>query len=157
MWTALDNIVPLVTEGGLLFISLYNDQGTASRRWRSVKRLYNRLPPSLRFLVVAPCFVVLWWRRLVKDALRGRPFRSIREYSQSRGMSLWQDLIDWVGGYPFEVSTPGQVFDFYKARGFTLARLRTCGGSLGCNEFVFRKTAASAKAQPQALDRLHAS
>jgi 2-polyprenyl-6-hydroxyphenyl methylase/3-demethylubiquinone-9 3-methyltransferase len=55
----------------------------------------------------------VWWRRLLKDALRGRPFRSIREYGKDRGMSFWQDLIDWVGGYPFEVSTPEQVFDFY--------------------------------------------
>lgn len=144
MWTALDNVVAAVADGGSLFISLYNDQGGASRRWKRVKRLYNRLPAGLRFAVVAPCFVVLWWRRMVKDALRGQPFRSIREYQHQRGMSFWQDLIDWVGGYPFEVSSPGQVFDFYKARGFTLTHLRTCGGSLGCNEFVFRKTAAAA-------------
>jgi 2-polyprenyl-6-hydroxyphenyl methylase/3-demethylubiquinone-9 3-methyltransferase len=146
MWTALDNVVAAVADGGSLFISLYNDQGRASRRWKKVKQLYNRSPRGLRFLVVAPCFVVLWWRRLVKDALRGQPFRNIREYQQRRGMSFWQDLIDWVGGYPFEVSTPAQVFDFYRARGFTLTHLRTCGGSLGCNEFVFQQaTAAPAK------------
>jgi 2-polyprenyl-6-hydroxyphenyl methylase/3-demethylubiquinone-9 3-methyltransferase len=136
MWTALDNVAPLVRKGGL-FISLYNDQGTASRRWKKTKKLYNRLPRGLRFLVVAPCFVVLWWRRLLKDALRGLPFRSVRRYSESRGMDFWQDLIDWVGGYPFEVSTREQVFDFYRARGFWLTGLHTCGGSLGCNEFVF--------------------
>jgi 2-polyprenyl-6-hydroxyphenyl methylase/3-demethylubiquinone-9 3-methyltransferase len=146
MWTALDNVAPLVREGGILFVSLYNDQGTASRRWRKVKKLYNHLPRGLRFLVVAPCFVMLWWRTLLKDALRGRPFRTIRQYGKCRGMDFWQDLIDWVGGYPFEVSTPEQVFDFYRARGFTLTRLRTCGGSLGCNEFVFRKAATGAAA-----------
>jgi 2-polyprenyl-6-hydroxyphenyl methylase/3-demethylubiquinone-9 3-methyltransferase len=73
MWTALDNVAPLVREGGILFISLYNDQGTASRRWKKTKKLYNYLPHGLRFLVVAPCFVVLWWRRLLKDALRASP------------------------------------------------------------------------------------
>ena len=146
MWTALDNVAPLVREGGILFISLYNDQGTASRRWKKTKKLYNHLPHGLRFLVVAPCFVVLWWRRLLKDALRGQPFRSIRQYGKGRGMSFWQDLIDWVGGYPFEVSTPEQVFDFYRTRGFTLTRLHTCGGSLGCNEFVFRKAVPGAAA-----------
>lgn len=146
MWTALDNVAPLVRDGGVLFISLYNDQGTASRRWKKIKKLYNQLPRGLRFLVVTPCFVVLNWRSLLKDALRGQPFRTIREYGKSRGMSFWQDLIDWVGGYPFEVSTPEQVFDFYRARGFTLTRLHTCGGSLGCNEFVFRKAATGAAA-----------
>lgn len=54
MWTALDNVAPLVREGGILFISLYNDQGTASRRWKKTKKLYNQLPRGLRFPVVAP-------------------------------------------------------------------------------------------------------
>jgi 2-polyprenyl-6-hydroxyphenyl methylase/3-demethylubiquinone-9 3-methyltransferase len=44
-----------------------------------------------------------------------------------------------VGGYPFEVAKPEEVFDFYKKRGFELGRLKTCGGGLGCNEFVFIK------------------
>jgi 2-polyprenyl-6-hydroxyphenyl methylase/3-demethylubiquinone-9 3-methyltransferase len=55
-------------------------------------------------------------------------------------MSPWRDLIDWVGGYPFEVAKPEAILDFYLRRGFTLARLTTCGGSLGCNEYVFART-----------------
>lgn len=145
MWPALGNAAIPVKPGGKLFISIYNDQGTASRRWKRVKRLYNELPRPLRFLVVWPSFWVLNWRDLVKDLLRGRPFQSIRNYGKDRGMSFWRDLIDWVGGYPFEVATPEQIFDFYQERGFSLARLRTCGGSLGCNEFVFEKLAQSEK------------
>jgi 2-polyprenyl-6-hydroxyphenyl methylase/3-demethylubiquinone-9 3-methyltransferase len=57
-------------------------------------------------------------------------------------MSPWRDLIDWVGGLPFEVAKPEAILDFYLRRGFTLARLTTCGGSLGCNEYVFVRTAA---------------
>jgi hypothetical protein len=57
-----------------------------------------------------------------------------------RGMSPLHDWRDWLGGYPFEVARPEQVFDFCRARGFTLQHLRTCGGGLGCNEFVFRRT-----------------
>jgi len=45
MWTALDNVVPLVAPNGRLFISIYNDQGKISRRWTSVKKAYNGLPP----------------------------------------------------------------------------------------------------------------
>ena len=140
MWTALANAALPVKEGGLLFIAIYNDQGTASVRWTKTKRLYNRLPKGLRFLVLWPSFWVLNWRNLVKDTLRLQPLNSIRNYGAGlRGMSFWQDLVDWVGGYPFEVATPEQVFHFYHQRGFELTRLRTCGGSLGCNEFVFRK------------------
>lgn len=54
-------------------------------------------------------------------------------------MSLMHDLIDWVGGYPFEVAKPEEIFDFYHARGFVLQRLYTCGGGIGCNQFVFER------------------
>jgi SAM-dependent methyltransferase len=146
MWTALANAAPSVARGGKLFIAIYNDQGTASRRWTKVKRLYNQLPRGLRFLVVWPSFWVLNWRPLVKDFLRGRPFQSIRDYGKNqRGMSFWQDLIDWVGGYPFEVATPEQIFDFYRHHGFFLTRLQTCRGTLGCNQFVFEKSAPTAE------------
>ncbi len=140
MWTALANAAMPVASRGKLFIAIYNDQGTASIRWTKAKRLYNRLPSGLRFLVVWPSFWVLNWRSLVKDSLHLQPFRSIRNYDKNgRGMSFWQDLIDWVGGYPFEVATPDKIFDFYRERDFSLTRLRTCGGSPGCNEFVFQK------------------
>jgi len=60
-------------------------------------------------------------------------------YRRNRGMTKWRDIIDWVGGYPYEVSTPDQVFDFCKARGFQLTKL-SCGNvGLGCNEFVFER------------------
>ena len=55
-----------------------------------------------------------------------------------RGMSYWHDLIDWIGGYPFEVAKPEEIFQFYKQRGFQLQQLNTVGGNLGCNEFVFQ-------------------
>jgi 2-polyprenyl-3-methyl-5-hydroxy-6-metoxy-1,4-benzoquinol methylase len=140
MWKALANAAVPVSASGTLFIAIYNDQGTSSIRWSKTKRLYNRLPSGLRFLVVWPSFWVLNWRTLVKDTLRLQPLKSIRNYGKGlRGMSFWQDVVDWVGGYPFEVATPEQIFDFYRQRGFELTRLRTCGGSLGCNEFVFRK------------------
>lgn len=139
MWQALDNIVPLVKPRGTLFIAIYNDQGKRSRQWRYVKKAYNSLPPSLRFLVLWPAFLQLWWKRLLKDMLLGQPLRSFRNYEAVRGMSLWRDVVDWVGGYPFEVAKPEQIFDFYYKRGFCLVRMRTQTGDLGCNEFVFER------------------
>ncbi len=139
MWKALANAAIPVTPGGKFFIAIYNDQGTASQRWTTVKKAYNKLPKPLRFTVVWPSFWALYWRPLVKDTLRLRPFRTFSEYGKVRGMSLWRDLIDWVGGYPFEVAKPEEIFDFFRDRGFSLLRLRTAGGSMGCNEFVFEK------------------
>jgi 2-polyprenyl-3-methyl-5-hydroxy-6-metoxy-1,4-benzoquinol methylase len=141
MWEALGNVAPLVKPGGLLFIAIYNDQGTVSKRWKSIKRFYNRSSRPIRFIVAVFAFLKEYWRRLLKDFLMLRPFHCIRNYEgKKRGMTSWRDNIDWVGGYPFEVAKPEELFDFYRARGFQLERLATCGGSVGCNELVLRKT-----------------
>jgi len=138
MWAAIDNLCRLVSPGGRFMIAIYNDQGTRSRRWLWVKKNYNRLPRAFRFPVLCGFFVGLHWRATVKDCLRLRPFRSIREYGQIRGMTIWRDLEDWVGGYPFEVAKPEDLFHFCYERGFALIGMRTTN-SLGCNELVFRR------------------
>ena len=139
MWQAMDNAAAQVAEEGDLFISIYNDQGRSSRYWLAVKKAYNALPPPLRFLVLWPCFVRLRGPSFVRDALAGDPLRTWREYQAQRGMSSWHDVVDWVGGLPFEVAPPDRVFDFHRQRGFTLKKLKTCGGEKGCNEFVFTR------------------
>jgi 2-polyprenyl-6-hydroxyphenyl methylase/3-demethylubiquinone-9 3-methyltransferase len=55
-------------------------------------------------------------------------------------MNHWRDVVDWVGGYPYEVSTPDEVFEFFKARGFILRKLNCGRVGLGCNQFVFGRT-----------------
>ena len=138
MWAALDIAARLVASGGTLFISIYNDQGWVSRHWKFVKRTYNRLPRALRWTVLWPAFAVLWGPRSVIDLAKGRPFATWRAYGKNdRGMSPWRDVVDWVGGYPFEVARPEEIVDFFIARGFVLTKLKTCGGALGCNEYVF--------------------
>jgi 2-polyprenyl-6-hydroxyphenyl methylase/3-demethylubiquinone-9 3-methyltransferase len=139
MWGALDNVAPLVRTGGTLFVSIYNDQGALSRYWRWVKALYNR-GGFVRQAITAVFFPYFTLRGAAVDLLRRRhPAVRYREYRKSRGMSLTHDLFDWLGGYPFEVAKPDQIVDFFRARGFLLARLKTVGNRLGCNEFVLRK------------------
>jgi 2-polyprenyl-6-hydroxyphenyl methylase/3-demethylubiquinone-9 3-methyltransferase len=145
MWEALENVADCVAEGGFLFLSIYNDQGGTSRRWRTLKRTYNRSPGMVRGLIVAACLVHSWWRPLLKDLLRGRPGESWSNYWHQRGMSPISDAIDWAGGYPFEVAKPEQIFEFYRDRGFLLKTLKTSGGGMGCNEYVFCRTASAAR------------
>jgi 2-polyprenyl-6-hydroxyphenyl methylase/3-demethylubiquinone-9 3-methyltransferase len=73
---------------------------------------------------------------MVKDTLLLRPGHTFREYRKNRrGMTVWRDMVDWVGGYPFEVSRADDVFHFYRKRGFILTRMISdC--DLGCNQFV---------------------
>jgi len=100
--------------------------------------MYNRSPAALRWLLVGAVGSYFFARACVRRALRGQlpvPARELRSHRE-RGMSPWYDLIDWVGGYPFEVARPEQIFDFLRDHGFELRKLVTCGGGLGCNEYV---------------------
>ena len=142
MWKALGQVAGRVKEAGQLFISIYNDQGGKSNRWRMLKRFYNRSPRWIRFPIVLA--VGSYWEiraaliRLVRFQ-NPLPFADWARKKQARGMSVWHDLVDWVGGYPHEVAKPEEILDFFSERGFTLLRLTSDGGGHGCNEYVFLK------------------
>ena len=136
MWEAIGNAARLVEPDGVVFIAIYNDEGPYSRMWTTVKRAYNRhaLGRAAVSAVFIPYFV---GRGVLVDIVRRRnPTQRYRDYYRTRGMSMVHDWTDWLGGYPFEVAKPEEIFDFLTARGFTLRKLSTCNG-LGCNEFVF--------------------
>ena len=141
MWAALETAGKLVAENGYLVVAIYNDQGRASRYWRVIKRAYTHGNVITRSLLMFACGVYLWGPTLALDILRGSPLRSFRARKQTRGMSVWHDLKDWVGGYPFEVAKPEELFDFFRFRGFRLQRMILRPG-IGCNEFVFRRESA---------------
>ena len=140
MWRALENAGLMVAPGGRLFIAIYNDEGPKSRRWTRIKKNYNR-SKIMRGPLLVGSMMHLYWRPVVKDILQLRPFHSLRNYGDGgRGMSWWPDLVDWVGGYPFEVAKPEELLSFYRSRGFELIHMTTCN-DLGCNEVVFKKKA----------------
>lgn len=138
MWEAMGYLVDLVAPGGTLFIALYNDQGMVSRIWRRLKKRYSQSSRFARALIVLTASLYLWGPTWTRDLARGHPLETWRARAADRGMSAWHDLVDWVGGYPFEVATPGAVFDFYRKRGFSLVCLVSRRGH-GCNEYVFTK------------------
>lgn len=130
MWEGLNNAALLVKPGGSLFVAIYNHQPIASRYWSFVKRTYNKS-------VIARLF----WSALhsVYPLAPSLILRWLEARKLPRGMSAWRDLHDWIGGYPFEVAKPEQVFEFCRSRGLTLTKLVTVGGRMGCNEFVFHR------------------
>lgn len=139
MWQALENACLPVKEGGLLFIAIYNDQGGKSKRWWKVKKFYcsGKTGKILVSAFFIPYFIL---GGLAVDLVKLKsPTTRYMEYRKSRGMSIFHDWFDWLGGFPFEVAKPENIFDFYKSRGFTLRQLKTCGGGLGNNEFIFIK------------------
>jgi 2-polyprenyl-3-methyl-5-hydroxy-6-metoxy-1,4-benzoquinol methylase len=142
MWQALDNARLPVAADGKLFIAIYNDTGSQSARWKWIKRTYNNLPRILRLSFV----LAVMAPSETKSVLRAMLSLKMREYigswieaSPERGMSRWRDVVDWVGGYPYEVAKPEEIFDFYRAQGFALTRMQCGGVGLGCNQFVFAR------------------
>jgi SAM-dependent methyltransferase len=142
MWAAMENACACVAPGGTFFVSIYNDQGRRSRFWRRVKRVYNALPRPLQLPYALLVAIPLQAPPLARATATLRLGAYVRAWvkPRERGMSRWHDLIDWVGGYPFEVATPEEVFNFCRDRGFVLSELKTKRGGLGCNEFVFHRS-----------------
>jgi len=141
MWQAFDNVARLVAPNGQLFIAIYNDEGPASRRWRVIKRTYNHSRGPVRFGLVLGVGGFFALRGAARRTLSGTNPLSVAlmpKTKQPRGMSTWHDLVDWVGGYPFEVAKPGEVLEFFRRHGYSLHRLTTTVGH-GCNEYVFKR------------------
>jgi SAM-dependent methyltransferase len=157
MWAALANVETVAAPEATLFISIYNDQGFQSRLWTRVKRKYNssgqcgrkvilelsRIRLRAPSIILGALFRPYGWYRLRAsrrsgDSGHGSMSRSMAP-KRVRGMDAERDLVDWVGGWPFEVATPEAIFGFFRLRGWELRVLKTCRGGLGCNEFVFER------------------
>lgn len=144
MWEALDNASVAVEDGGTLFIAIYNDTGSQAERWKWIKKTYCKLPQPLKSPFAVLAIMPEEGKRCLRSLIRLKPqefFDFWKNYANARGMNRWHDIIDWVGGYPYEVATPDEIFEFYKAKGYSLIKMKVGGVGLGCNEFVFRKNA----------------
>ncbi len=123
-----------VSSGGQLVLALYNDQGWISSYWTHVKRLYNANVLG-RIAMTAIHLPYLAARCMVRFVTR--------KGALERGMSLWHDYVDWLGGFPFEVASIPEVTAWLAPRGFVLQTVRSVGRRQGCNEFVFMRAHAS--------------
>jgi len=128
---AMENVLIPLKDKGTLYIALYNDQGWISKYWKRVKYLFNS-NPALRYLMILIHAPYLYFARIFY-----RTF--VRRQPLERGMHLWFDMLDWLGGYPFEVISPEKVIEFYRQHGLRLKNSVLCGRKHGCNEFVFQR------------------
>lgn len=70
MDAALRNVAPLVKRGGKLYIAIYNDQGGASLRWLTVKKLYSQASHQLKKSIVIVVFGFFTARKVLVDLFR---------------------------------------------------------------------------------------
>lgn len=141
MWKALENAGDRVADGGLLFIAIYNDTGSQAERWRRIKSASCKLPGFLKSPFAVLVSLPGETKGFLSYLLKGKPlgyFHHWKSYRNARGMNRWHDIIDWVGGYPYEVAGPSKLFDFFRKRGFRVVNMKCDNVGLGCNEMVFR-------------------
>ncbi|MBV9374215.1 MAG: class I SAM-dependent methyltransferase [Alphaproteobacteria bacterium] len=141
MWQAMENVKSLVNPAGLLFIAIYNDCGQVSQWWLKRKRRYNSLPSLFR-----PFYAIYVWTpqelRLLLSHLQAGEVRGfLRDLTgapKGRGMSWIHDVVDWVGGYPYEFASVKSITEFYERDGFEPVKIRE-NSSYGCHQLVFRR------------------
>jgi len=133
MWSAIDHAAALCGPGGIFVIAIYN-QTWFSRGWLALKHAYHRSPAPVQVGMAT----ALAAPRAIARAVRGRSFAR-----SERGMSVWYDAVDWLGGLPYECARPEAVEAFLGARGFALVRRWTTRRH-GCNQFTFRRSAPAA-------------
>jgi 2-polyprenyl-6-hydroxyphenyl methylase/3-demethylubiquinone-9 3-methyltransferase len=142
MWEALNAVVACVEPGGLLAIAIYNhvEKGLLnSVRWWQIKRFYNRVPTFAQKIMELGylCYFILGSLLVFRNPIK---IISSRTEPEWRGMDFWHDLRDWVGGFPFEYATAGEVFMYVKKKyaDFNLVYLDKHDGHQN-NQFTFQK------------------
>lgn len=56
-----------------------------------------------------------------------------------RGMDFLYDVVDWVGGYPYEYASIEEIEKLMMNLGFQKLKHEKAQVPTGCNEFIFRK------------------
>lgn len=133
----------LVSPNGLLVIALYR-RTSLCWAWRWFKRWYSGTNERRQRAAMRAHLALrsAYWRIVGVDIQA-----HIDAYAQNRGMDYYNDVHDWLGGYPYESIRPAHCRQLVAELGFSLVRefVKPIGrydfgqfGS-GCDEFVFRR------------------
>ena len=138
MWTAMDNVAGLTENGGTLCLAIYNDCGSRSQMWLRVKKFYNfNLATRIATSIV---FVPYQIGRMAISSIRRRT-NLFAAYKRERGMHVVTDILDWIGGYPYEYAKWMEVVEFFRERGFIASTVTPSEGT-GNHLFGFVRNAS---------------
>lgn len=140
MYRAFENIVQLTHPGSLIYVAIYNKnirrkrEGT-SRFWLRIKKLYNR-SDSVTKKCIANAYMGYFLLGLLAHGKN--PFQYVRSYRSTRGMDWYHDILDWLGGYPYEYAAPDEVINAFGAKGFGCTHL-LYRDNIACSEYLFKR------------------
>lgn len=140
VWHAIRNAAGRVKPGGLFYIALYSADvqiDPTPEFWLKVKQKYvssGWLTRRLYDLWYVLRFDLQYDPRRVPSFLR-----KLREYKKNRGMSVFTDIRDWLGGWPMEFVYDADAIKFCEGLGFRLEKIATGEAN---TEFLFVREGA---------------
>lgn len=140
MYKAIEKASAMVEPEGMLTLALYGKTPFCGL-WRIEKRIYSRSPKWVQRAVEKVYSAVV----AARLALKGESLKKRREtYFQQRGMDMYHDTRDWLGGYPYESISPQEAMTFMHKLGFEPIRSFVCPSigllGAGCDEYSFTKS-----------------
>lgn len=130
MRTAMRHATNLVKPKGHFIVAIYN-RHWSSKAWWLIKRMYVSSPRFLQKAMVGIFYPVIY---LAKWAATGK-----RPREQGRGMNFYYDIVDWVGGYPYEYASVKEMTVELGKLGFSLGKSVPAEVPTGCNQFIFQR------------------
>ena len=112
MWTAIDNACKLCKPKGFFLIALY------SAYWRYFPTLLYKIKfnDSSKYQKI----------KMITDRVMAVKERNKKSHNwnvlTTRGMNVFNDIIDWLGGYPYEIATTEMICKHMGKKGFTLSK-----------------------------------
>jgi SAM-dependent methyltransferase len=137
MWQAMDNTVRLGKKGSLYYIALYDYDiqiNPTAEFWLDVKRRYNKSSE------LGKRRIEIWyiWTFMLNRNIRNLPLllKRNREYKKSRGMALYNDVKDWLGGWPMEFAKRADVKSWAERNSLEMLRMKTGEAN---TEYLFKQ------------------
>lgn len=135
MWQAIKNAGIPLKEDGEFYIALYSSDlyvSPSPEEWVRIKKEYNFAGPiKKRIMEIQQVYNHV----IVPERSAGKSWlEAIKSYG-TRGMTVWTDAKDWLGGYPMEFASLAETRDFCK-REFGLDLVNILYGE-GCCEYFF--------------------
>jgi 2-polyprenyl-6-hydroxyphenyl methylase/3-demethylubiquinone-9 3-methyltransferase len=144
VWQAIRNAQSTVADGGMFYLALYSadvDTEEGQRFWLDAKQDYNKSGWLGR---------KRWewwyiWNNYMNRSIWKFPafLRRVAEHRFGRGMNLFADLRDWLGGWPMQYTHDQDVVDLLEQEcGFKLVNAST---GEACSEFLFVRSGKPAQ------------
>lgn len=137
-WNAINNAIDSVSDDGVFYIALYDSDvyvNPGPKYWLDIKKKYNGAGKLKRYVMEMD---------YIRNIVCGKNIRNMAkilsimaEYKKSRGMNLYTDVRDWLGGWPMEFTRVSEIVDlFCKENNFHLQNISTGEAN---TEYVFSR------------------